>query len=83
MTGITVQSGTGTIKDGGTVNIDGPGNIRIDHCHLIASSSANYKMLRIGVGIFGVMDHCIIDLTGLNLSTYITVVTARMIGWGT
>ena len=35
ITGLTVQSGTGSLKDGGTINISGaPGNVRIDHCHL-------------------------------------------------
>src|SRR5207247_5803355 len=42
VTGITVQSGSGSIKDGGTIKIGGPGNVRIDHCHLIATSTANY-----------------------------------------
>src|SRR4029077_6668334 len=66
ITGITVRSGSGSIKDGGTINIGGPGNVRIDHCHLIATSTANYKMVRFGSGVFGVMDHCILDFTGTN-----------------
>lgn len=66
MTGITVQSGTGDPKDGGTVAFAGPGNVRIDHCHFIASSTANYKMLIFYTGLFGVMDQCILDFTGLN-----------------
>jgi hypothetical protein len=66
MTGITVRSGSGSIKDGGTININGPGNVRIDHCHLIATSTANYKMIQFGSGVFGVMDHCILDFTGTN-----------------
>ena len=66
MTGITVRSGSGSIKDGGTININGPGNVRIDHCHLVATSTANYKMIRFGSGVFGVMDHCILDFTGTN-----------------
>ena len=45
MTGITVRSGSGSIKDGGTINIGGPGNVRIDHCHFIATSAANYKIV--------------------------------------
>src|SRR4029077_14683014 len=64
MTGITVQSGTGAIKDGGTINISGPGHVRIDHCHFNATSAANYQVIRFGSGVFGVMDHCILDLTG-------------------
>lgn len=66
MTGITFRSGTGTTKDGGTIQIGGPGSIRIDHCHFIATSSANYKVIWVGVGIIGVMDRCILDLTGTN-----------------
>src|SRR5262245_12337485 len=66
MTGVTVKSGSGSIKDGGTININGPGNVRIDHCHFVATSTANYKMIRFGSGVFGVMDHCILDFTGTN-----------------
>jgi hypothetical protein len=65
-TGITIQSGTGATKDNGTVNFEGPGNLRIDHCRFIASSSANYKIVRFGTGVFGVADHNILDLTDLN-----------------
>src|SRR5436190_20896179 len=61
MTGITVQSGSGSIKDGGTIKIGGPGNVRIDHCHFIASSVANYKIVAFWNAVFGVMDHCILD----------------------
>src|SRR5262245_49580509 len=66
ITGVTVRSGSGSIKDGGTININGPGNVRIDHCHLIATSTANYKMILFGSGVFGLMDHCILDFTGTN-----------------
>jgi hypothetical protein len=66
MTGITVQSGTGGVKDGGTVTFTGPGNMRVDHCHFIASSTANYKMVTFCTGVFGVLDHCILDFTGTN-----------------
>jgi hypothetical protein len=40
--------------------------VRIDHCHLIATSTANYKIVAFYIGVFGVMDHCIVDLTGTN-----------------
>ena len=40
--------------------------IRIDHCHFNATSTSNYKIVRIGAGVFGLMDHCILDLTGTN-----------------
>ena len=66
MTGITVQSGSGSTKDGGTIKINGPGNVRIDHCHLNATSTANYKTVVFNSGVFGVMDHCILDFTGTN-----------------
>ena len=66
MTGITVRSGSGSIKDGGTVKFSGPGTVRIDHCHFIASSTANYKIVAFWNAVFGVMDHCILDLTGTN-----------------
>jgi hypothetical protein len=66
ITGITVQSGTGTTKDNGTISIIGPGTVRIDHSHFIASSTANYQIIAFWNGVFGVMDHCIVDLTGTN-----------------
>src|SRR6266487_4134101 len=64
ITGITVKSGSGSLKDGGTINIKGPGNVRIDHCHLNATSTNTPKPILFGGGVFGVMDHCIVDLTG-------------------
>lgn len=66
LTGITIQSGSGATKDGGTLRIDGPGTIRIDHVHLRATSSANYKILTLGSGVFGVLDHSVLDLSGTN-----------------
>jgi type II secretory pathway pseudopilin PulG len=66
ITGITFRSGGGGIKDNGTINFEGPGMVRIDHCHLIATSGSNYKMMRFGSGVFGVMDHCILDFRDLN-----------------
>ena len=69
MTGITVRSGSGSIKDGGTIAIGGPGRVRIDHCHLIATSTANYQMIRFGNGVFGLMDHCILDFGAPTLYT--------------
>lgn len=63
MSGITFQSGTGAIKDGGTISVYGPGNIRIDHCRFNATSSNNYQMLKIGGGIRGVLDSSILDLS--------------------
>jgi len=67
MTGISFQSGASTAdKDAGTIKISGPGNIRIDHCHLTATNRVNYKMIVFGAGVFGVMDSCILDFTGTN-----------------
>lgn len=63
MTGITFKSGTGAIKDGGTIQIYG-GPVRLDHLHFVMTSSANYKALL--TGSFGVLDHSILDFTGLN-----------------
>ena len=40
--------------------------IRIDHVHLKATSDANYKILLLGTGVFGVLDHSILDLVGTN-----------------
>ena len=62
LTGITFRSGSGALKDGGTISF-GPGKVRIDHCHFFASSRANYKMIPSVAGVFGVMDHCILDFT--------------------
>jgi hypothetical protein len=67
LTGITVKSGSATsAKDGGTISIAGPGKVRIDHCHFVASVTANYKMVIFWAGVFGVMDQCVVDLTGTN-----------------
>lgn len=68
MTGITVQSGIGTgIKNNGTLAIHGAaGGLRIDHCHFASWANANAIMIEFGSGVFGVMDHCILDWQGLN-----------------
>jgi hypothetical protein len=66
MTGITFRSGTGAYKDNGTVTIYGPGTVRMDHMHFAMSSGANYKVLVIGAGVFGVLDSSILDLDGTN-----------------
>lgn len=64
ISGITFRSGTGSIKDAGTIRFNGPGFMRMDHCHLVATSAANYKMAYFGTGVFGVIDSCVIDLVG-------------------
>src|SRR5438094_156069 len=58
MTGITFRSGTGSVKDNGTVKVSGPGKMRIDHCHFVASSAANYKIVAFWNAVFGRIDHC-------------------------
>ena len=65
LTGITFRSGSGVDKDGGTVSIE-VGTVRIDHCHFDFKRRENYKIVRLGAGVFGVMDHCILDLEGTN-----------------
>ena len=67
LTGITFQSGTGSTKDNGTISLTGPTSgstqVRVDHCHLRATSAANYQMMAFWSGIFGVMDRCILNFT--------------------
>lgn len=64
--GISFQSGIGVLKDTSTLKINGPGDVRVDHMHLNFTSSNNYRALTLDSGVFGVMDHCILDFTGLN-----------------
>jgi hypothetical protein len=77
LTGITFQSSVlssvinwsgdvNRIKDNGTIRFEGPGSIRIDHCHLEMSEKVNQKLIVIGSGVFGVIDSCIIDLWSTN-----------------
>lgn len=66
MSGITFQSGTGGLKDGGTIVISGPGTVRLDHLHLIMTSANNYKSIRLATGVRGVLDSSILDFTGTN-----------------
>jgi hypothetical protein len=72
MTGVTVQSGaTNVYKDNGTINFNGPGIIRIDHCHIKSTNHTNYKTVRLGTGVFGVMHDCVLDFSGLSGSIYL------------
>src|SRR5262249_48639648 len=66
MTGITVRSGSGSIKDGGTISIGGPGDVGIYNRYLVWDSAADNAVIPFLAGVFGVMDHCILDLTGTN-----------------
>jgi hypothetical protein len=65
VSGITLESGTGASKQDGTIVVYG-GNIRFDHMHWDFSSSNNFKMAVFGANVFGSLDHCIVDLAGLN-----------------
>src|SRR4051812_23347678 len=58
MTGITVKGGSGALKDGGLINLDGPGAVRLDHLHLNSqtySPANNLKILWVGSGVTGVL----------------------------
>ena len=76
MTGITIEGGSGALKDNGILDFGGPGTLRIDHCHFdtreytTTSAAQAQKIPVIGNGIYGVMDHCILDLFG-NSAPYI------------
>jgi hypothetical protein len=78
MTGITIRADSDTQKDAGVIKIDGPGDVRIDHCHFdtITESTTIYKIFWIGDRVHGVMDHNIIDLYAES-AIYI------FNGWGT
>jgi hypothetical protein len=70
MTGITFETNDFT-KDGGAIEVYGPGNIRIDHCHLVGEEWNGGKVILLGNGIRGVMDHCVLDLTdGMAIYMY-------------
>jgi hypothetical protein len=65
MTGLTFRGGSGGLKDGGMVEIYGPGTARLDHLHLDTQSyspAVNNKVMVIGGGLYGVLDHSILDL---------------------
>lgn len=64
--GITVQSGTGSVKDSGTVRVGQTTNLKIHHCHFDTSSDSNYQVVQFGGGVRGVMYECIVDLVDLN-----------------
>ena len=66
LTGITVQSGTGSTKDSGTIGFSGPGELRIDHCRFLARSNTSPQIVALHNGIRGVMDHCLVDLLDNN-----------------
>ena len=64
MSGLTFQGGSGGVKDGGMINIGGPGTVRLDHDHFnfqTYSSAPRSFMVTIGNQVTGVMDHSILD----------------------
>jgi hypothetical protein len=70
MTGITFKGGIGTVKWGGIISITGQSKqVRIDHVHINMQS---FSPLHNGPGIsfmgwvYGVVDHIIVDLTGVG-----------------
>jgi hypothetical protein len=65
MTGITVQGGSGVLKDNAIIKINGPGTVRLDHLHIneqTYSPPVIGKILLIGRGVTGVLDHSILNL---------------------
>lgn len=66
MSGITVAGGTGSSKNGGVIRFDGPGNLRIDHCHFPTASGVSVNVFIFENGVFGVMDTSILDFTDLR-----------------
>jgi hypothetical protein len=64
MSGMTFQGGSGGIKDGGMIAIDGPGAARLDHDHFnfqTYGSCPRSFMVVLGNQVTGVMDHSILD----------------------
>ena len=74
MSGITIQGGSGVLKDGGLLQVNGPGTVRLDHLHLNTQSYSpanNLRVLAIGGGVNGVLDHSILALYSTS-AVYIT-----------
>jgi hypothetical protein len=70
MSGITFKGGVGTVKWSGEVAIGGQGKqVRLDHLH-INMQSFNPRHNGPGIGftgwVYGVVDHIILDLTGVG-----------------
>lgn len=69
MTGLTIQGGSGVHKDNGLLVINGPGTARLDHIHLNSQSyspARTSRVLHVGLGVVGVLDHSILDLNGTS-----------------
>jgi hypothetical protein len=65
MTGLTIEGGTGNVKNDGIFNIDGPShNVRLDHTHFNTTTySTNFSTFtgRLFGDVAGVIDHVICD----------------------
>lgn len=70
ISGITFKGGSGAaLKDNGMLKFDGPGVMRMDHVHLnmtTYSPMVLHKVMWIGQGIRGVLDHSILDLQNID-----------------
>jgi hypothetical protein len=69
LAGLTVQGGSGSLKESGIIKINGPGTVRLDHLHVDMTSYSPHvvsKMLWIGGGIRGVVHNSIFDQYGLT-----------------
>jgi hypothetical protein len=69
MTGITFRNDTGALKDGGIVVFHGgynPMRIRVDHCRFATTNLTETKALVLSGGVFGVLDHCVLDFQGYS-----------------
>lgn len=69
--GITFQGGTGLVKFGGIISVDGSEQFRFGYSHLNTSTYSpgnNSAGMRLGGCIYGVADHVILDQTagGVN-----------------
>lgn len=75
LTGLTVQGGSGGIKDNGIIAVGGfSQNVRVDHNHINGqsySSSNNGNLLRFVDWVYGVVDHNQFDMSGIQNSVSI------------
>lgn len=84
LTGITFQGGSGALKDGGLIQLTGPGDVRLDHLHIDMQSYSperSTKLLWVGAGIRGVLDSSILDLQGLTWLHIVNGVTNGDVEW--
>jgi hypothetical protein len=65
VTGITFRINESNKNNSGLAFGD-MSSLRFDHCHVVSATTIQEQTMNIGAGVFGVMDHNIFDLTGLN-----------------